>query len=53
MSNDPSRKPIDPTSLTPADAARLLAKMGGPSITKAMLRDDLAGRRADQRRRDD
>jgi hypothetical protein len=42
MSNDPSRKPINPTALTPADAARLLAKVGGPSITEAILRDDLA-----------
>ena len=42
MSGDPSRKPINHTALTPEDAARLLAKVGGPSITEAMLRDDLA-----------
>jgi hypothetical protein len=42
MSGDESRKPINPAALTPSDAARLLAKVGGPSITEAMLRDDLA-----------
>lgn len=42
MSGDPSRRPINPAALAPADAARLLAKVGGPSITEAMLRDDLA-----------
>lgn len=42
MSDDQSRGPINPTALTLADAARLLAKVGWPSITEAMLRDDLA-----------
>jgi hypothetical protein len=41
MSDDESRKPINPSALAIADAARLLAKVGGPSITEAMLRDDL------------
>jgi len=42
MSGDDSRKPINPAALALADAARLLAKVGGPSITEAMLRDDVA-----------
>jgi len=41
MSGDESRKPINPTALALADAARLLAKVGGPSITESMLRDDV------------
>ncbi|MEQ8789492.1 MAG: hypothetical protein RIC55_24570 [Pirellulaceae bacterium] len=41
MSGDDSRKPINPAALALADAARLLAKVGGPSITEAMLRDDV------------
>lgn len=42
MSDEPSRKPMNPTALTLADAARLLARVGSPSITEAMLRDDVA-----------
>jgi len=42
MSGDDSRKPINPTALAIADAARLLAKVGGPSITESMLRDDVS-----------
>ena len=42
MSGDDSRKPINPAALSLADAARLLTKVGGPSITEAMLRDDVA-----------
>ncbi len=42
MPGDESRKPINPAALAVADAARLLARVGGPSITEAMLRDDLA-----------
>jgi hypothetical protein len=42
MADDESRKPINPAALAIADAARLLAKVGGPAITEAMLRDDLA-----------
>jgi hypothetical protein len=41
MSGDESRKPINPAALAIADAARLLAKVGGPSITEAMLRADV------------
>jgi hypothetical protein len=42
MSGDDSRKPINPAALALADAARLLAKVGGPSITESMLREDIA-----------
>lgn len=42
MSSDESRKPINPAALALPDAARLLAKVGGPSITESMLRDDVA-----------
>jgi hypothetical protein len=42
MSDDlvPSR--INPTALAPAAAARLLARVGFPSITEDMLRADVA-----------
>ena len=33
---------MSPTSLTVADAARLLTKVGGQSLTSAMLEADLA-----------
>lgn len=42
MSGDESRKPINPVALALEDAARLLAKVGGPSISESMLREDLA-----------
>ena len=42
MSGGESRKPINPAALALADAARLLAKVGGPSISESMLREDLA-----------
>ena len=38
---DDARKPINPAALSLADAARLLAKVGGPSIGKAMLQADV------------
>ena len=38
---EPSR--INPTAITPADAACLLARVGFPSITEDMLRADVAG----------
>jgi hypothetical protein len=41
MSGDESRKPINPAALALTDAARLLAKVGGPSITEEMLRGDV------------
>jgi hypothetical protein len=41
--NDDSEKPsLRPTSLTVVDAARLLTKAGGQSVTIAMLEADLA-----------
>jgi hypothetical protein len=42
MTDDQSRKSISPAALSLADAARLLTKVGGRSITEAMLRDDVA-----------
>ena len=41
MSDDESRKPINPSALALAEAVRLLAKVGGPSITELMLRNDV------------
>lgn len=41
MSGDESRKQINPAALSLPDAARLLAKVGGPLITERMLRDDV------------
>jgi hypothetical protein len=37
-----ANKPINPLALDVSDAARLLVKVGGRSITEAMLRADLA-----------
>lgn len=42
MNGQSSPKSMNPAALTPADAARLLARVGAPSITEAMLRNDLA-----------
>ncbi|MBS0210406.1 MAG: hypothetical protein JSS27_15790 [Planctomycetes bacterium] len=42
MSGETSQIRIDPTALALADAARLLAKIGGRAVTEAMLREDLA-----------
>ncbi len=42
MPGDESRKPINPAALSLPDAVRLLAKVGGRSITEAILRDDVA-----------
>lgn len=41
MSGDQSRKPVNPAALPLADAARLLAKVGGHSITERMVRADM------------
>jgi hypothetical protein len=41
MSTDQSPERINPVALTLADAARLLARVGFPSITEDMLRADL------------
>jgi hypothetical protein len=40
--NSQERSSLNPMALSPADAARVLAKVGGPSITEQMLRDDVA-----------
>ena len=42
MSSDESPRPINPTALALPDAARLLVKVGGQSITAETLRQDVA-----------
>ena len=37
----PSGGGLNPNALTPADAARLLAKAGGEPVTEEMIRADL------------
>jgi len=41
MTDDQSRKSINPAAMPLADAARLLSKVGGQPITEDMLRADL------------
>jgi len=41
MSDDESRKPINPAALSLPDAVRLLAKVGFRSISEAMLQQDV------------
>ena len=41
MAEVPGKPPLSPTALALRDAARLLAKVGGPSITEAMLQADV------------
>ena len=42
MNDDNGKPSLSPTSLTVADAARLLTKVGGQPVTNAMLEADLA-----------
>lgn len=35
------REPVDPRALPVPEAARLLSKAGGRTVTEAMLRDDI------------
>jgi len=42
MNDDNGKPSLSPTSLTVADAARLLTKAGGQTVTNAMLQADLA-----------
>lgn len=39
--NSSSRRQLSPTSMTLADAAKLLTAVGGSSVTEEMLREDL------------
>jgi uncharacterized ferredoxin-like protein len=41
MDHDNGKHPLSPTSLTVADAARLLAHVGGQAVTVEMLQADL------------
>ena len=41
MPNDEHRPPLNPAALSVADAARMLTKVGGQSITEAMIGEDL------------
>ncbi len=42
MTDEPSRKPINPAALSLPDAAKLLTKVGGQPITEALLRADVS-----------
>ena len=42
MNDDNGKPSLSPTSLTVADAARLLTKVGGQPVTIAMLQTDFA-----------
>jgi len=42
MTDEPSRKAINPAALSLPDAAKLLTKVGGHPITEASLRDDVS-----------
>ena len=42
MNDDNGKPSLSPTALTVADAARLLTKAGGQTVTNAMLEADLA-----------
>lgn len=42
MDHDNGKPALNPTSLTVADAARLLARVGGQPVTAEMLQTDLA-----------
>jgi hypothetical protein len=42
MDHDNGKHPLSPTSLPVADAARLLARVGGQAVTLEMLQADLA-----------
>jgi hypothetical protein len=42
MNHDSEKPSLSPTSLTVADAARLLTKVGGQPVTVGMLEADLA-----------
>ncbi len=41
MAEDAPKPQLNPAAMPLRDAARLLAKVGGPSITEEMLRDDV------------
>ncbi len=41
MAEDAPKPQLNPAAMPLRDAARLLAKVGGPSITEAMLRADV------------
>ena len=42
MDHDNGKHPLSPTSLSVADAARLLARVGGQAVTVEMLQADLS-----------
>lgn len=41
MAQDAPKPQLNPAAMSLQDAARLLAKVGGPTITEAMLRADM------------
>jgi hypothetical protein len=42
VNHEPNKQPLSPTSLAFPDAARLLSKIGGKTISSAMIEADLA-----------
>ena len=42
MDHDKGTQPLSPTSLTPADAARLLTRAGGQPVSVEIIQADLA-----------
>ncbi|QDU28905.1 hypothetical protein ETAA8_40110 [Anatilimnocola aggregata] len=41
MPSDGSRPTINPTAMSLADAARVLSKVGSPTVTESMLQEDV------------
>lgn len=41
MEHDPAKPAISPTSLSVADAARLLSKVSGQTVTVGMIQSDM------------
>ena len=42
MTSQEMRNPLNPSTLSLADAARLLTKVGGQQVTESMLHEDVA-----------
>lgn len=42
MNSQEKRNPLNPSTLSLADAARLLTKVGGQPVTESMLHEDIA-----------
>ncbi len=42
MANDPTKPTMNPLALSPANAAKLLTRVGAAPVSEASLRDDIA-----------